>query len=53
MLKKEVDERKGGKMILLEINNRIVEEALTVKIKNAIEGYDFSLINSNFMIKQF
>ena len=25
-------------MILLEVNNRIVEETLTVKIKNALNG---------------
>ena len=27
-------------MILLEINNKIVEDTLTVKIKNALAGYD-------------
>ena len=29
-------------MILLEINNKIVEDTLTVKIKNSLAGYKLS-----------
>ena len=31
-------------MILLEVNNRIVEETLTVKIRNALAGEKLELI---------
>lgn len=30
-------------MILLEINNKIVEDTLTVKLKNALTGYSILL----------